>query len=207
MAMIVIGLTGSVGMGKSATAALFAEAGVPVHDADATVHRLYEGEAVAAIEAAFPGVSEDGRIDRERLARRVINDRTALERLEAIVHPLVRADEARFLAEARSWGARYVLLDIPLLFETGADQRVDAVVVVSAPAADQQARVMARPGMTEERFLRVLEKQLPDEEKRRRADFVVDTSQGFDSARAQVHGILQALETWSPRRSHARAAD
>lgn len=207
MAMIVIGLTGSVGMGKSTTAALFAEAGVPVHDADATVHRLYEGEAVAVIEAAFPGVSEDGRIDREKLARRVINDKAALERLEAIVHPLVRADEARFLAEARSHGARCVLLDIPLLFETGADKRVDAVVVVSAPAADQRARVMARPGMTEERFLRVLEKQLPDEEKRRRADFVVDTSQGFDSARAQVHGILQALETWSPSRGHARAAD
>jgi dephospho-CoA kinase len=193
--MLVIGLTGSVGMGKSVTAKMFAEAGVPVHDADATVHRLYAGEAVAAIEAAFPGVADQAKIDRNKLARRVINDSAALRRLEAIVHPLVRRDEERFLAEARARGVGCAVLDIPLLYETGADKRVDAVVVVSAPPAMQRARVLSRPGMTEERFKSVLAKQLPDEEKRRRADFVVDTSQGFDSARAQVHAILQELES------------
>jgi dephospho-CoA kinase len=192
--MLVIGLTGSVGMGKSATAKLFAEAGVPVHDADAAVHRLYAGEAVAAIEQAFPGVTDHGMVDRDRLAKYVINDTAALRRLEAIVHPLVRRDEALFLAEARARGARFALLDIPLLYETGSDKRVDVVVVVSAPFETQRTRVLARPGMTEERFASVLAKQLPDEEKRRRADFIVDTSLGFDSARAQVHGILQALE-------------
>lgn len=192
--MMVIGLTGSVGMGKSATAKMFAEAGVPVHDADATVHRLYAGEAVAAIEQAFPGVTQFGKIDRDRLAQRVINDSAALRRLEAIVHPLVRRDEERFLADARAQGARFALLDIPLLYETGGDKRVDVVVVVSAPFDMQRTRVLSRPGMTEERFATVLAKQLPDEEKRRRADFVVDTSQGFDSARTQVRGILHALE-------------
>jgi dephospho-CoA kinase len=192
--MIVIGLTGSVGMGKSATALMFAEAGVPVHDADAAVHRLYEGDAVPAIEAIFPGVTSEGKVDREKLALRVLNDAAALKRLEAIVHPLVRREEERFLAEARARGTRCAVLDIPLLFETGADRRVDVVVVVSAPYEEQRRRVLARPGMAEERFLSLLTKQLPDEEKRRRADFVVDTSQGFDSARAQVHAILLDLE-------------
>jgi dephospho-CoA kinase len=192
--MIVIGLTGSLGMGKSATALMFAEAGVPVHDADATVHRLYEGDAVEPIQAAFPGVTSTGRIDREKLGARVLNDAAALKRLEAIVHPLVRREEERFLAEAEARGARCALLDIPLLFETGADQRVDVVVVVFAPFEEQRRRVLRRPGMTAERFESLLVKQLPDAEKRQRADFVVDTSQGFDSARAQVRAILQNLE-------------
>ena len=199
--MIVIGLTGSVGMGKSATALMFAEAGVPVHDAEATVHRLYEGDAAPAIEAIFPGVMSEGKVDREKLALRVLNDAAALKRLEAIVHPLVHREEERFLAEARARGARCAVLDIPLLFETGADRRVDVVVVVSASYEGQRCRVLARPGMTEERFLSLLTKQLPDEEKRRRADFVVDTSQGFDSARAQVHAILLNLEKRSNSRS------
>lgn len=198
--MIVIGLTGSLGMGKSATALMFAEAGVPVHDADATVHRLYEGDAVEPIQAAFPGVTSDGRIDREKLSLRVLNDAAALRRLEAIVHPLVRREEERFLAEAEARGARCAVLDIPLLFETGADQRVDVVVVVSAPFEEQRRRVLRRPGMTAERFESLLVKQLPDAEKRRRADFVVDTSQGFDSARAQVRAILQNLERMPKRR-------
>ncbi|MGZ8371937.1 MAG: dephospho-CoA kinase [Rhodoplanes sp.] len=198
--MIVIGLTGSLGMGKSATALMFAEAGVPVHDADATVHRLYEGDAVEPIQAAFPGVTSTGRIDREKLGARVLNDAAALKRLEAIVHPLVRREEERFLAEAEARGARCALLDIPLLFETGADQRVDVVVVVSAPFEEQRRRVLMRPGMTAERFESLLVKQLPDAEKRQRADFVVDTSQGFDSARAQVRAILQNLERMPKRR-------
>ena len=199
--MIVIGLTGSLGMGKSATALMFAEAGVPVHDADATVHRLYEGDAVEPIQAAFPGVTSTGRIDREKLGARVLNDAVALRRLEAIVHPLVRREEERFLAEAEALGARFALLDIPLLFETGADQRVDVVVVVSAPFEEQRRRVLRRPGMTAERFESLLVKQLPDAEKRQRADFVVDTSQGFDSARAQVRAILQNLEGMPKRRT------
>src|SRR5262249_45827694 len=146
--MFVIGLTGSLGMGKSSTAQLFAEAGVPVHDADAVVHRLYDGEAAAAIEAAFPGTASAGRVDRNRLAARVLNDAAALKRLEAIVHPLVQAAEQRLLDEAAARSEKVAVLDIPLLFETGADQRVDAVVVVSAPAAVQRARVLERPGMT-----------------------------------------------------------
>ncbi|MGZ8322707.1 MAG: dephospho-CoA kinase [Rhodoplanes sp.] len=198
--MIVIGLTGSLGMGKSATALMFAEAGVPVHDADATVHRLYEGDAVEPIQAAFPGVTSTGRIDREKLGACVLNDAAALKRLEAIVHPLVRREEERFLAEAEARGARCAVLDIPLLFETGADQRVDVVVVVSAPFEEQRRRVLRRPGMTAERFESLLVKQLPDAEKRQRADFVVDTSQGFDSARAQVRAILQNLERMPKRR-------
>jgi dephospho-CoA kinase len=197
--MIVIGLTGSVGMGKSATALMFAEAGVPVHDADAAVHRLYEGDAVPAIEAAFPGVTGGGKVDREKLGLRVLTDQTGLKRLEAIVHPLVLREEERFLAEAKTRCARCAVLDIPLLFETGADRRVDVVVVVSAPYEEQRRRVLARPGMTEERFSAFLAKQIPDEEKRRRADFVVDTSQGFDSARAQVRAILQILNKIAER--------
>ncbi len=199
--MIVIGLTGSLGMGKSATALMFAEVGVPVHDADATVHRLYEGDAVEPIQAVFPGVTSDGGVDREKLSLRVLNDAAALRRLEAIVHPLVRREEERFLAEAEARGARCALLDIPLLFETGADQRIDVVVVVSAPFEEQRRRVLRRPGMTAERFESLLVKQLPDAEKRRRADFVVDTSQGFDSARAQVRAILQNLERMPKRRT------
>jgi dephospho-CoA kinase len=198
--MFVLGLTGSIGMGKSTTAQFFAEAGVPVHDADAAVHQLYEGAAVPAIEAAFPGTTENGKVDRDKLGRRVLGDAAALARLEAIVHPLVRAAEATFLTDAESAGAEVAVVDIPLLFETGADARVDAVVVVSASADIQRARVFERSGMTEGKLQAILAKQMPDVEKRRRADFVVDTSKGFDSARAQVHGILRAVATMPTRR-------
>jgi dephospho-CoA kinase len=191
--MFILGLTGSIGMGKSITARLFAEAGIPVHDADAAVHGLYSGEAVAPIEAAFPGTTHDNRVDREKLAARVLDDAAAIRSLEAIVHPLVRRSEAAFLVSARVAGARTVLLDIPLLFETGGDARVDAVVVVSAPAEMQHARALARPGMTPAKLAAILGKQMPDSEKRARAHFVVDSSRGFDSARAQVRGILRAV--------------
>jgi len=198
--MFVIGLTGSLGMGKSTTARLFAEAGVPVHDADAAVHRLYDGEAATAIEAVFPGTTSAGQVDRNRLAARVLNDAAALKRLEAIVHPLVQAAEQRLLDEAAARGERVAVLDIPLLFETGADQRVDAVVVVSAPAEVQRARVLERPGMTLDKLESILAKQIPDVEKRRRADFVVDTSRGLEMARAEVRAILDAVATMPKRR-------
>jgi dephospho-CoA kinase len=199
--MFVLGLTGSLGMGKTTTARFFAEAGVPVHDADAVVHRLYEGEAVAAIEAAFPGTTANGQVDRTKLAARVLGDSVALKRLEAIVHPLVHEAERRLLAEAEAAGEKIAVLDIPLLFETGGDQRVDAVAVVSAPAEVQTARVLERPGMTMEKLEAILAKQIPDAEKRRRADFVVDTSQGFEAARAQVRAILAAVATMPRRRN------
>jgi dephospho-CoA kinase len=199
--MVVIGLTGSLGMGKTTTSRFFAEAGVPVYDADEAVHRLYAGEAAALIEAAFPGTTGEHGVDRARLAQAVVGDSAALARLEAIVHPLVRQEELRFLETARKAGARVAVLDIPLLFETGGDRRVDAVVVVSAPAEMQRARAFERPGMTEEKFRALIAKQMPDEEKRRRADFVVDTSQGHDYARAQVHAILRQAETLPIRRS------
>ena len=198
--MFVIGLTGSLGMGKSTTARLFAEAGVPVHDADAVVHRLYDGEAATAIEAVFPGTTSAGQVDRNRLAARVLNDAAALKRLEAIVHPLVQAAEQRLLDEAAARGERVAVLDIPLHFETGADQRVDAVVVVSAPAEVQRARVLERPGMTLDKLESILAKQIPDVEKRRRADFVVDTSRGLEMARAEVRAILDAVATMPKRR-------
>jgi dephospho-CoA kinase len=199
--MVVIGLTGSLGMGKTTTSRFFAEAGVPVYDADEAVHRLYAGEAAALIEAAFPGTTGKHGVDRARLAQAVVGDSAALARLEAIVHPLVRQEELRFLETAQKAGARVAVLDIPLLFETGGDRRVDAVVVVSAPAEMQRARAFERPGMTEEKFRALIAKQMPDEEKRRRADFVVDTSQGHDYARAQVHAILRKAETLPIRRS------
>jgi dephospho-CoA kinase len=198
--MFVIGLTGSLAMGKSTTARLFAELGVAVHDADAVVHRLYEGEAAAAIEAAFPGTTAGGKVDRERLAAAVLHDPAALQRLEAIVHPLVHAAERRLLAQAEASGDKVAVLDIPLLFETGGDQRVDAVVVASAPVELQESRVLARPGMTNEKLAAVLRRQMPDAEKRRRADFVVDTSRGLDAARAQVRAILDAVATMPTRR-------
>ena len=198
--MLVLGLTGSIGMGKTTTARFFADEGVPVLDADAVVHRLYDGEAVAAIEKAFPGTSRDGRIDREELSRRVVGSPEALKQLEAIVHPLVRAAQARFLADAERSGAPVAVLDVPLLFETGGDRRVDAVVVVSAPADVQRARTLDRGGMTAEKFEALLQKQMPDDEKRRRADFVVDTSQSFDSARAQVRAILASVRAIRTRR-------
>jgi dephospho-CoA kinase len=198
--MFVIGLTGSVGMGKTTTARMFAERGIPVHDSDAVVHLLYDGHLAPAIEASFPGSTVNGRVDRARLAAQVLGDPTALKRLEAIVHPEVREAERRFIATAEAAGAPVVVLDIPLLFETGGEQRVDAVVVVSAPADEQRMRVMARPGMTAEKFVSILDKQMPDAEKQRRADFVVDTSRGLDQARRQVDEILRAVATMPSRR-------
>jgi dephospho-CoA kinase len=197
--MFILGLTGSLGMGKSTTARLFAEEGVPVHDADAVVHRLYEGEAVPAIERAFPGTTVDGRVDRNKLSARVLSDAEALRRLEAIVHPLVQQAERSLLAQARARGENVAVLDIPLLFETGGDQRVDAVVVVSAPPEVQRARVLERPGMTVDKLEAMLARQMPDAEKRRRADFVVDTAHGFEAARAQVRAILAAVATMPKR--------
>jgi dephospho-CoA kinase len=199
--MFILGLTGSIGMGKSTAGRLFAEAGVPVHDADAAVHRLYDGEAVAAIEAAFPGTTSAGKVDRAKLAARVLDDAAAIKRLEAIVHPLVRQSEDRFLAEAASRGARVVVLDIPLLFETGGEERVDAVVVVSAPAEAQRTRALDRPGMTPAKLDAILQKQMPDSEKRARAHFVVDSSRAIDSTRAQVRGILRAVAALPGRRT------
>ena len=198
--MFILGLTGSLGMGKSTTARFFTEAGVPVHDADAVVHKLYEGEAAAVIEAAFPGTAAGGKIDRNKLAARVLDDAAALKQLEAIVHPLVQRAEERLLAEAKARGETIAVLDIPLLFETGGDRRVDAVVVVSAPPEVQRARVLERPGMTIEKLEAILAKQMPDADKRARADFVVDTSQGFEAARAQVRAILDAVATMPKRR-------
>jgi len=198
--MFVLGLTGSLGMGKSTTARFFAEEGVPVHDADAVVHRLYDGEAAAAIEAAFPGTTTAGKVDREKLATRVLGDIAALRRLEEIVHPLVQEAERRLLAEAEARGEKVALLDIPLLFETGGEERVDAVVVVSAPADVQRSRALERPGMTVDKLDAILAKQMPDGEKRRRADFVVDTSRGFAAARAEVRAILNAVATMPKRR-------
>ena len=191
--MWVLGLTGSIGMGKSATARMFRALGVPVHDADAAVHALYRGAAVGPVEAEFPGVTRDGTIDRVALGARVLGDAEAMKRLEAIVHPLVRAAETDFLVKARDGGARLVVLDIPLLFETGGDGRVDAVAVVSASKDVQRARVLAREGMTDEKFATILAKQMPDEEKRRRAHFVIDTGRGFGAAEHQVEGIVRAL--------------
>lgn len=191
--MILLGLTGSIGMGKSTTAAMFAARGCPVHSADETVHRLYAGRAAPLVEARFPGTAPGGTVDRIRLSSAVLNDTAALRDLEAIVHPLVREEEARFVEEARTSGASVAVLDIPLLFETGGETRVDRVVVVSAPAEIQRARVLARPGMSEARFEAILAKQMPDAEKRRRADFVIDTGKGMAEAEAEVDAILAQL--------------
>jgi dephospho-CoA kinase len=195
----VLCLTGSLGMGKSTAAKFFAEAGVPVHDSDAVVHALYAGEAVPLVERAFPGSTTDGKIDRGKLAAMVINNAEALRRLEAIVHPLVSASREKFLADAQARGAAVVVLDIPLLFETGAHGDCDAVVVVSAPPEIQRQRAFERPGMTDEKFLALLAKQMPDAEKRSRADFIVDSSQGLDHARAQIRDILERIANM-PRR-------
>jgi dephospho-CoA kinase len=198
--MFVLGLTGSLGMGKSATAKMFAEEGVPVHDADVAVHRLYEAEATPLIEAAFPGTTGGGKVDRDKLAQRVLGDAAAIKKLETIVHPLVRNSEEKFLVEAERKGAAVAVLDIPLLFETGGDNRCDAVIVVSAPSDVQHARVFERSGMTEQKFAAILAKQMSDAEKRKRADFVVDTSKGFDAARAQVRDILARVAIMPKRR-------
>ena len=195
--MIVIGLTGSIGMGKSTIAEMFRLRGVPVFDADAEVHRLYAGEAASAVEAAFPGTTQDGRVDRVRLAAALNNDEVRFRTLEAIVHPLVRAAERRFLKEAHESDAVAAVLEVPLLFETGRDRQVDAVVVVSAPAEVQRARVLARPGMTPEKLDGLLARQMPDEEKRKRADFVVDTGGTLADSEAAVGAILDSLKSKS----------
>jgi dephospho-CoA kinase len=195
----VLCLTGSLGMGKTTAARYFAEAGVPVHDSDAVVHALYEGKAASAIEQAFPGSTSGGKVDRAKLAAMVLNDPAALGRLEAIVHPLVSESTDEFLADAKAKGVPVVVLDVPLLFETDTHRRCNAVVVVSAPAEVQRQRVLERPGMTEEKFTAIVAKQLPDAEKRRRADFIVDSSKDFDSARAQVRDILRAVAKMTAR--------
>lgn len=191
--MFVLGLTGSIGMGKTTTAAMFRAEGIEVHDSDAAVHALYAGEAVPLIEAAFPGTVRDGRVDRHRLSAIVLEDSTALNRLEAIVHPLVAARRENFLAQARARGAGLVVVDIPLLFETGLERTLDAVVLVSASEHVQKERVAKRDGMTEERLAAILARQMPDVEKRARAHFIIDTSRGFAPARRQVQGIIRAL--------------
>jgi dephospho-CoA kinase len=197
--MIILGLTGSIGMGKSTTAKLFAEAGVPVYDADATVHMIYEGEAVPVIEAAFPGTTAGGKVDRARLSAQVVQDPAAIKRLEQVVHPMLRAYHQKFLNDAEQSGAPVAVVDVPLLFETGGEKRVDAVVVVTTTPEIQRQRVLARENMTKENLDAILARQLPDAEKRKRADFVVDTSHGLDPVRARIRDILgQAVKM--PRR-------
>ena len=193
--MRIIGLTGSIGTGKSTTAKLFARRGVPMHDADAAVHRLYRSAAAGLIEAAFPGVTAGGEVDRRSLADRVIGDPRALQRLEAIVHPLVRESEEEFLAKARATGRRLALVDVPLLFEAGAARRFDVVLVVTAAPEVQRARVLIRPEMTEAKFRALLDRQVPDSEKRNRAHFIIDTGRGLATAEREVDAILRALAT------------
>lgn len=193
--MIRLGLTGSIGMGKSTAAKMFAEEGVPVHDSDETVHRLYSGPAARLVEAAFPGVVVDGVVDRSRLAARVLDDQAALRRLGEIVHPLVRADADAFVEKHRRRGAPLVVMDIPLLFETGGTDRVDSILVVTAPPEVQRQRVMARPGMTREKFESIVANQVPDREKRRNADFVIDTGSGMEATRQEIRRIITQLST------------
>jgi dephospho-CoA kinase len=199
--MVILGLTGSIGMGKSTTAKLFAEAGVPVYDADATVHMLYEGEAVPAIEAAFPGTTVDGKVDRNMLSARVVHDPAAIKQLEQIVHPMLGASRQKFLDDAERSGAPVAVVDVPLLFETGGEKRVDAVVVVTTTPELQRQRILARDNMTSEKLDAILARQLPDAEKRRRADFVVDTSDGLDPVRLRIRDILNEAVKMPRRRS------
>src|SRR6201985_2020981 len=188
--MLILGMPSSIGRGKSTTAKLFAEAGVPVYDADATVHELYEGEAVPAIEAAFPGTTADGKVDRAKLSARVVHDAAAMKQLEQIVPPMLGASRQKFFADAEAAGAPVVVVDVPLLFETGGEKRVDAVVVVTTSPELQRKRVLERGTMDEEKFNSILARQLPDAEKRKRADFIVDTSDGLDPVRARIRDIL-----------------
>ena len=188
--MLILGLTGSIGMGKSTTAKLFAEAGVPVYDADAAVHSLYEGEAAPAIEAAFPGTTVDGKVDRNKLSARVVHDPSAMKQLEGIVHPMLGASRQKFFDAAEQSGAPVVVVDVPLLFETGGEKRVDAVVVVTTTPEIQRQRILTRDNMTAEKLDAILARQLPDAEKRKRADFVVDTSHGLDPVRTRIRDIL-----------------
>ena len=198
--MMILGLTGSIGMGKSTTAKLFAEAGVPVYDADATVHRVYEGEAVPAIEAAFPGTTSDGKVDRAKLSAKVVHDPAAIQRLEQIVHPMLRSYHQKFLQDAEQAGAPVVVMDVPLLFETDGEKRVDAVVVVTTAPEVQRERILARGTMTAEMLDAILARQTPDAEKRRRADFVVDTSHGLDPVRVRIRDILAEVVKMPQRR-------
>jgi dephospho-CoA kinase len=199
--MIILGLTGSIGMGKSTTAKLFAEAGVPVYDADAAVHSLYEGEAAPAIEAAFPGATVDGKVDRNKLSAQVVHDQKAIKRLEQIVHPMLGASRQKFLDDAERSGAPVAVVDVPLLFETGGEKRVDAVVVVTTTPEIQRQRILARDNMTGEKLDAILARQLPDAEKRRRADFIVDTSYGLAPVRARIRDILHQAAKMPRRRS------
>jgi dephospho-CoA kinase len=193
---LLIGLTGSIGMGKSETAKMFAKLGIPVYDSDAAVHRLYEpgGAAVDKIAEAFPGTVHDGRVDRAALSKQLAGDEAGFKKLESIVHPLVAKENRKFLARAMEDGAEMVVQDIPLLFETGGHTRMDAVVVVSAPADIQRTRVLERPGMTPEKLDQILSRQMPDAEKRAKAHFVVETDKGLDHAFAQVEAIVKALK-------------
>ena len=198
--MIILGLTGSIGMGKSTTAKLFAEAGVPVYDADAAVHMLYEGEAAPAIEAAFPGATVDGKVDRNRLSARVVHDPAAIKRLEQIVHPMLGASRQKFLRDAEQSGAPVAVVDVPLLFETGGEERVDAVVVVTTTPEIQRQRILERPNMSDEKLDAILTRQMPDSEKQKRAHFVVDTSHGLDPVRKRIRDILNEAVKMTPRR-------
>lgn len=189
--MIILGLTGSIAMGKSTTAQMFRDFGVPVNDADEVVHELYRGEAVAPVEAAFPGTTKDGEVDRAELSRQLMKAPGRLPELEAIVHPLVRKKEQEFLT--KNAAAPFVVLDIPLLFETGAEKRVDRVVVVTCSAELQRERALKRPGMTEEKLAMILARQVPDSEKRKRADYIIDTSDSFDVTRSQVKAVVDEL--------------
>jgi dephospho-CoA kinase len=193
--MFLLGLTGSIGMGKSATAGMFREQGIPVNDADAVVHDLYTGEAAPLIEAAFPGAVVSGVVDRARLSSMLAENPDGFKRLEAIVHPLVRQKELEFRQSAELAGADIAVLDIPLLFENGGEKRLDAVVVVSADSKIQRQRVLARPGMTVEKFEMILSRQVPDREKRERADYIVETGSGFDNARMQVKAIIADIRS------------
>jgi dephospho-CoA kinase len=199
--MRILGLTGSIGMGKSTTAKLFVEAGVPVYDADAAVHKIYEGEAAPAVEAAFPGTTVDGKVDRVRLSARVLNDPAAIKQLEQIVHPMLGASRKKFLDDAERSGAPVVVVDVPLLFETGGEKRVDAVMVVTTTPEVQRERILARENMTHEKLDTLLARQLPDAEKRKRADFVVDTSHGLDPVRAAIRDILVKVVKMPQRRT------
>ena len=199
--MIILGLTGSIGMGKSTTAKLFAEAGVPVYDADAAVHALYEGEAAPSIEAAFPGTTVDGKVDRARLSARVVHDPAAMKQLEGIVHPMLGASRQKFLRDAEQSGAPVAVVDVPLLYETGGEKRVDAVVVVTTTPEVQRQRILTRDNMTGEKLDAILARQLPDPEKRKRADFVVDTSHGLDPVRVRIRDILDQAAKMPQRRT------
>ena len=199
--MLILGLTGSIGMGKSTTAKLFAEAGVPVYDADAAVHKIYEGEAAPAIEAAFPGTTAGGKVDRVKLSAQVLHNPAAIKQLEQIVHPMLGASRQKFLDDAERSGAPVAVVDVPLLFETGGEKRVDAVVVVTTSPEAQRERILARDNMTGEKLDAILARQLPDAEKRKCADFVVDTSHGLDPVRARIRDILAEVAKMPRRRT------